>query len=167
MTVPIGTITAYGGVVTGSDKQQLQQQGWLVCDGDEYLIENYTELYLKIGTYYGTGSRPENFRVPDLRGRFVRGVDSGAGRDPDAKSRTASATGGSTGDRVGSLQEDAFKEHSHEIQFNDGNQSQGDNGGRRGKYQNSYGLSTSSVGGKETRPLNIYVNWIIKAKDVD
>ena len=43
-------------------------------------------------------------KTPDLRGRFVRGVDSGAGQDPDAAKRTASALGGNTGDRVGSFQ---------------------------------------------------------------
>lgn len=163
--VPIGTITAYGGVVTGNDKQKLEQQGWLVCDGEEYLIKDYEDLYCKVGTYFGTGSRPENFKVPDLRGRFVRGVDSGTGRDPDAADRTVSATGGNTGDNVGSLQGDEFKEHSHNIPFANIAQSQGSDGGRRGVYADDYPVSTSAVGGKETRPKNIYVNWIIKAED--
>ncbi len=165
--VPIGTINAYGGVVTGNDKQKLEQQGWLVCDGEEYLIKDYEDLYCKIGTYFGTASRPELFKVPDLRGRFVRGVDSGTGRDPDAADRTASATGGNTGDKVGSLQGDEFKKHSHKIQFNARSQSYGgDSSGRKGMYQDDYDLSTDSVGGNETRPKNIYVNWIIKAEDL-
>ncbi|NEN92589.1 MAG: tail fiber protein [Okeania sp. SIO3H1] len=164
--VPIGTISAYGGVVTGNDKQKLEDQGWLVCDGGEYSIGKYEDLYCKIGTYFGTVSSPGNFKVPDLRGRFVRGVDSGTGRDPDAADRTASATGGNTGDNVGSLQGDAFKEHSHKIKFDNSFQSNGPNSdSRRGRFQNDFDLSTNSVGGSETRPKNIYVNWIIKAED--
>ncbi|NEO55203.1 MAG: tail fiber protein [Okeania sp. SIO3B5] len=163
--VPIGTISAYGGVVTGNDARDLENQGWLVCDGEEYPIKDYEALYCKIGTYFGTASRPELFKVPDLRGRFVRGVDSGTGRDPDAADRTASAPGGNTGDQVGSFQEDAFKKHSHKIEFNDLHQARNPDGNRQGQYQEEDGLSTSSVGGSETRPKNIYVNWIIKAED--
>jgi len=165
--VPIGSITAYGGVVTGNDKQKLQQQGWLVCDGEEYLIKDYEDLYCKIGTYFGTGSRPENFKVPDLRGRFVRGVDSGRGRDPDAASRTASAAGGNTGDKVGSLQGDEFKSHYHTIRGSGAlNKSETvRTGSTNGDPERN--PPTTTVGGEETRPKNIYVNWIIKAKDVD
>ena len=165
-TVPIGTITAYAGDTNGNATGLLAAQGWLICNGEEYPIDDYPELNRIIGTYYGTADRAGYFKLPDLRGRFLRGVDAGAGRDPDAKDRTYSAKGGNTGDRVGSAQADAFKKHSHKIQFNSGRQSNGNSGGRRGKYQESYDLSTSRVGGSETRPKNIYVNWIIKASDL-
>lgn len=104
MTVPIGTIMAYGGLVDSNAKGQLERQGWLVCDGENYLENDYPELENTIGVMYGT-SRPGMFHVPDLRGRFVRGVDHGTQRDPDASSRGASAPGGNTGDKVGSVQE--------------------------------------------------------------
>ena len=101
-----------------------------------------------------------------MRGRFVRGVDNGTGRDPDANSRGASAEGGNKGDKVGSVQEDAFKKHSHKLPLNSDHQAKGGGGGRRGKWQEELNLSSEEFGGEETRPKNIYVNWIIKAKDM-
>ncbi|MDY7003807.1 MAG: phage tail protein [Cyanobacteriota bacterium] len=164
--VPIGTINAYGGVVTGSDKSELQTQGWLVCDGDEYLIAEYENLYCKIGSYYGTASVPEKFKVPDLRGRFVRGVDSGTGRDPDAGSRGASAPNGNTGDNVGSLQGDEFKTHFHEFIRRKSTTVRDGSPLFEGAGGSDSIQKTKNTGGQETRPKNIYVNWIIKAKDV-
>ncbi|NEQ38787.1 MAG: tail fiber protein [Okeania sp. SIO3I5] len=164
--VPIGTITAYGGVVTGSDARDLESQGWLVCDGEEHLTRDYEELYCKIGVYFGTPSRPGYFRVPDLRGRFVRGVDNGTGRDPDAADRTVSATGGNTGDRVGSFQEDAFKAHTHNFKVGGQNGSGHYNTVGVGSETNIQDAKMIARGGSETRPINVYVNWIIKAKDI-
>ncbi len=161
--VPIGTITAYGGLADDDAKEQLQSQGWLACDGGEYSRSDYPELFIMIGGSFGSGDNIKTFNVPDLRGRFVRGVDSGTGRDPDAKSRTASATGGSTGDRVGSFQQDQFKSHSHSYTvFPSG---RGDIAS--GTYWQQGSGTTGSTGGSETRPKNINVNWIIKAEDVD
>ena len=163
MTVPIGTIMAYAGAVDGNAKGQLERQGWLVCDGEEYSEADYPELENTIGVYYGRPSRAGMFKVPDLRGRFVRGVDNGAGRDPDASSRGASAEGGNTGDMVGSAQDDAFKSHEHQYTVH-GNT----NAVEPYKYPGAGGgnpkKKTAATGGKETRPKNIYVNWIIKAK---
>ncbi len=62
-----------------------------------------------IGTIHGAGDGATTFNLPDYRGRFLRGVDQGAGRDPDATGRTAPATGGNTGDTVGSIQVEATK----------------------------------------------------------
>ncbi len=88
LTAP-GTIVAYGGTVA--------PPGWVMCDGAEYDATDpaYAGLFATIGTTFGGSG--EMFKVPDLRGRFVRGVDNGAGVDPDAATR-----GG--GDAVGSTQ---------------------------------------------------------------
>ena len=48
--------------------------GWLACDGSEYNINDYPELFSVIGTTYG-GDGTQVFRVPDLRGRALAGVD--------------------------------------------------------------------------------------------
>ena len=58
-----------------------------------------------IGKAWGSATT-FTFTVPDLRGRFLRGVDGGAGNDPDRNSRGAINPGGNTGDNVGSLQGD-------------------------------------------------------------
>lgn len=106
--------------------------------------------------------------VPDLRGRFVRGVDAGKGRDPDAGSRTASAPNRNTGDKVGSLQGDLFKAHTHNMAVAKPQVVAGSY--RKANISNIDvpldAYQTSSTGGNESRPKNIYVNWIIKAENL-
>jgi len=97
LKVPVGTVGAYGGDIAGARLAELRDEGWLLCDGQGYPPrDEYVELYGVIGYLFGVDGR-ENFRVPDLRGVFIRGTDHGRGMDPDAGAR-------STGDKVGSLQ---------------------------------------------------------------
>lgn len=172
--LPIGTILAYGGLVSGSSQGDLARAGWLVCNGDAISRNDYAELFNVIGNMFGSGNYVSTFNLPDLRGRFVRGVDNGAGRDPDAKSRTASSSGGNTGDNVGSVQEDEFKKHNHLLP-----NIPKDTGGKYGAPMGGSGLGitwpgyngtptpvSDDVGGSETRPKNIYLNYIIKAKNL-
>lgn len=100
-----GMIIAYGGSAAPS--------GWLLCDGSAVSRTTYAALFAVISENFGQGDNSTTFNVPDLRGRFLRGVDGGAGNDPDAASRTAIATGGNTGDAVGSLQGEEYKSHTH------------------------------------------------------
>jgi len=99
--IPYGTIIAYGGE-NASDPPT----GWVYCDGSGLSSANYPNLYAAIGTSWGGNST--TFLVPDLRGYFLRGVDDGAGVDPDAQTRlpSTSTNGGNSGDNVGSLQLD-------------------------------------------------------------
>ncbi|MFK0732349.1 MAG: phage tail protein [Gloeotrichia echinulata GP01] len=163
--VPVGTITTYAGSVKGNARGQLERQGWLVADGQTINRTDYSALFAIIGNIYGDGDKVTTFNLPDLRGRFVRGVDDAAGRDPDAKSRTASGSGGNTGDNVGSVQEDDFKSHTHKFSIN-GNT----NATTPYKFEGAGGAIiekvTQNTGGNETRPKNIYLNYIIKAKNV-
>lgn len=154
MTVPIGTIMAYAGDNEGNSIGYLEELGWLFCDGEQHSVEEYEHLFHFIGTYYGTAEKAGYFVVPDLRGRFLRGVDHGANQDPDAAQRTASAPGGPAGDHVGSAQDGQSG-----FVWNGGNMRGG----------GDYGAPFPSGGGDnvgECRPVNIYVNWIIKARDV-
>jgi microcystin-dependent protein len=149
-----GFIQAYGGTSAPS--------GWLICDGASYLRSSYSTLFAIIGTAYGSADGT-HFNVPDLRGRFARGVDGGAGNDPDAATRIASATGGNTGDNLGSLQEDELKSHTHVTPIPTMSyQSGGNTNGLRGDGANPYNQTSNPTGGNETRPKNVYVNYIIK-----
>ncbi|SAI74734.1 Phage Tail Collar Domain [Bordetella ansorpii] len=118
---PVGIVIPYAGPLAATDtgaaididqiRAGLSRHGWLYCDGSAYSKQAYWELYGVIGTRFG--SNGDTFNVPDLRGRFVRGVDGGAGNDPDAGSRSAKPDSGATGDTVGSWQADAFQGHEH------------------------------------------------------
>lgn len=70
-------------------------EGWLPCDGSAVAIERYPDLYHAIGTTYGPGGKPRMFRLPDLRGRFVRGWNNGSGR------------------KLGTYQDDCLQRHAH------------------------------------------------------
>ncbi|KXB31727.1 hypothetical protein AT959_05055 [Dechloromonas denitrificans] len=56
--------------------------GWLICNGQTILRADYAALFAAIGTMYGAGDGLTNFKVPDLRGEFLRGADLGRGVDP-------------------------------------------------------------------------------------
>ena len=51
------------------------QPGWLECNGSYQLIATYPELYSVLGTSYGPLSGA-SFKLPDLRGEFLRGNTS-------------------------------------------------------------------------------------------
>ena len=87
---PTGSILPFGGT-TAPD-------GWAICDGSLLSRTEYASLFNTIGTSNGEGDGSTTFHLPDLRGRFLRGTDNGAGRDGDAGSRTAANTGGNAGD---------------------------------------------------------------------
>jgi hypothetical protein len=158
LPIPVGTIMAYGGDTTNPTvKEELKAKGWLPCDGTAYSRSEYPDLASAIGNSFGVSGAL--FRVPDFRGRFLRGVDQGQGRDPDASSRS-SEKGGNAGDRVGSVQDDQFKAHSHTYQYFPGER--GDIAS--GSYWKSKEAQTGTTGGNETRPRNVNVNWIIKGK---
>ena len=135
--------------------------GWLECNGQAISRTVYLNLFNAIGTYYGIGNGTTTFNVPDLRGKFVRGWDHGAGNDPDAASRTNRGDG-TTGDNIGTKQADGFKAHTH-YHYGDlglGTEPGGTN--FRDGSENSWIVNSSSTGGNETRPENIYVMWCIK-----
>ena len=149
--VPPGVLNPYTGTTAPS--------GYLMCDGASYLRTTYPELFVVIGTAYGTVDST-HFNVPDLRGLFLRGFDSGAARDPDRATRTALLAGGATGNNLGSYQTDSFKSHTHTVSSVVSSTPGANNGIFSGF---STGTVTSSAsGGNETRPANVYVNYIIK-----
>jgi hypothetical protein len=171
--VPSGTMVAFAGTTPPN--------GWLRCDGSPVPTTQYPDLFAAIGTAWGAPDAT-HFNLPDVRGRFVRGTDRGAGRDPDANSRTSSNPGGNTGSAVGTVEGHAFASHDH--------------GGQTGELVNATGgwnlyvnyggagpsgpaianMTQSNVsnylwqhthtiaaqGGSETRPVNVDVEWIIK-----
>jgi microcystin-dependent protein len=84
-----------------------------ICDNSTLAISSFAKLYENLGGAWGQSGGSMN--IPDLRGRFPRGVDGDASRDPDKASRTAANTGGNSADAVGSVQDDAMQGHRHQI----------------------------------------------------
>jgi microcystin-dependent protein len=154
---PPGTVVAYMGTTAPA--------GWLLCNGASVSRSTYASLYAVIGNASGSADT-NSFNVPDLRGRFLRGWDNAIGRDPDRFSRNAMAAGGNTGDAIGSIQADAFKNHSHNFYDTYTNFSQTSASGGAGNTGATGTLeqvdTTFHAGGSETRPINAYVNYIIK-----
>lgn len=56
--------------------------GYLKANGAEISRTAYANLFSAIGTTFGSGNGSTTFRVPDLRGEFLRGWDDGRGIDP-------------------------------------------------------------------------------------
>ena len=151
--MPVGTVVPYFGATA--------PQGWLLCDGAEISRTAYADLFAAIGTSCGSGNGSSTFYLPDLRGMFLRGVDGNANIDPDKNSRSAQNFGGNTGNNVGSLQNDTLASHSHSqnLMTNSGGTFK-TSSGSGSEAQNAD--TTGNTGGTETRPVNVYVNFIIK-----
>jgi microcystin-dependent protein len=151
--IPTGTIMIFGGT--------LAPVGWALCDGSQMSRTNNASLFAVVGNNFGAGDGTTTFHLPDFRGRFLRGTDGGAGRDPDRVSRTAMNSGGNTGDNVGSMQGDAFRAHSHGITLQVFSNA-GSAGAMAANPGSTTTVNSNTTGGQETRPLNANVNYIIK-----
>lgn len=174
---PVGSVIAMAGSCPG---------GYLEADGTSLSRTAYPELFSAISTNHGFVDS-NTFRLPDYRGRFLRGVDGNAGNDVDKASRTAMNLNGVAGNTVGSLQGDAIRNitgrwwnswnnpskgfHGLVTQgafYNDTTVPQGisrvggyDDGGGAGGYP---ALDASRVVpvGSDNRPKNAYVRYCIK-----
>ncbi|MGA2217309.1 MAG: phage tail protein [Terracidiphilus sp.] len=163
-----GTIVMWGGEF---DKVPA---GWLPCDGRQVSQETYSKLYGVIGLNFGDNPISGNFYLPDLQGRFVRGADNGAGRDPDVNTRTDMQNPNAQSKTVGSVQDFAFQLHFHNYLFpstdlqvavgglSSTNIGSGGNvSASTGPIGNTFPDPTPCYVSTETRPLNAYLNFII------
>lgn len=149
--------------------------GWLLCDGKEYSRNAYASLFAVLGETWGKGDGRTTFNVPDLRGMFLRGLDSGKNID---KERC-----------LGSRQEESFKAHTHEGKTNSAGKHQHvfqgvksvivqrnldewkayaygeDSPNSLTKFagEHEHQIFLEKTGGDETRPVNVAVVYAIKA----
>lgn len=178
--VPIGTILPFYGT------QEQRPEGYLFCDGREFLRDQYPELYEHL-----VNANPDlhvdddKAKLPDLRGEFLRGVDFGRGIDTEREAEE--------GHTLGSVQDSqaAVTKHDHKLSQNH-SVSWGWSGGwgRAGNtkavnyhpstrpdrdpnpHRQAPGLGSdpymtvlpeATAPDIETRPRNIAVNFIIRA----
>lgn len=175
---PVGVIRPYAADVVPI--------GWAECDGDALISTNSPLLFSVIGTRFGNGSIDkdgaatvggEDFNLPDLRGRFVRGHNNGSGNDPNAGARGSDSLGANpgqpwrntnglgvvgqvTGDNIGSMQGSSFTTHTHTIAPG-GTIQRGPDGAVpiRG---NGATNSATPLGRDDTRPVNISFMYIMR-----
>lgn len=187
-TVPVGAVVAFAGQLgtpvpntatpagdipapAGSPAAAtvpIEAWGWMACDGRTLGAAEYPELFAVLGYLYGGSD--DSFNLPDYRGYFLRGADWGAGNDPDAASRTP-PPGGTAAD-IGSTQPSALLSHKHNYpeSIPAGLAQEGSDSGVPGTTQELTDVPvaddgsafTTQVSQKETRPINIYVAYIIK-----
>ncbi len=159
--VPTGASLPYAGTAAPT--------GFLLCDGSAVSRTTYAALFAVIGITAGQGDGSTTFNVPDYRGRFLRGVDGAASRDPDSAGRTAMNTGGNTGNNVNSIQVQSTGPHTHSV----GTRPNGGTSiGAGAQFIDealvstgggpAYTTSSQSSPSAESRPINAYSNFIIK-----
>jgi len=102
-----------------------------------------------------------SYKVPDARGYFMRIVDDGAARDPDAATRTNRGDL-ETGDIIGTLQGEQFKAHTHTAHQSTTLFLDIQGASNKTLPQPPSTIATGSAGGTETRPINIYVKLAVK-----
>jgi hypothetical protein len=123
--------------------------GWFECAGQTLDRVSYLDLFNVIGYTYGESGN--SFRLPDLRGEFIRGWDNGKGTD--------------AGRVFGSNQLDEFESHTHPYTalYNGVYSGAGYPGfDGTGDGITSPTKTTSPTGGSETRPRNVALLPCIK-----
>lgn len=161
--------------------------GWILCSGSEVKAAVFPRLFNVFGYLYGKGNQEGQFMVPDYRGYFLRVLDTeedANNLDPGLKSRKKYGTGqrvvnGSTGtdNGVGSSEECMVQMHQHHYYNYPGDNpvppSPPPPPSQASNVQKKTGNPTSDllVGGNvipasdaaETRPINIYINYLVYA----
>ena len=189
---PIGSIMPYFG--DGSDMTTLEMGGWYLCDGRAINTTTMNQLEQTevnaLKAILSNSGNPSPNNLPDLRGYFLRGADRGTGNDPSAASRGGSGNKvGSTQNadvgvhsHTGSTSGAGGHDHNYTDYFfaehNGGGSSQGssstdyDNNptsNRTGTTtwvgDHTHTVTINNSTGTETRPKNVYVNYIIKCRN--
>ena len=92
LALPSGIINPFAGI-TAPD-------GWLLCYGQAISRTVYSDLFIALSTTYNIGGEAgTDFRLPDLRGRAIAGMDNMGGT---AINRITNAVSGITGTTLGS-----------------------------------------------------------------
>ena len=136
--LPIGAYLSY-------PSQKTIPAGFLIADGRSLKKSEYAELFTVIGyTYGGSG---DNFNLPNFAdGKFMRSIGGNAAA-------------------LGQVQQDEIKSHSHGIGQQPG-VGQSNNGGSGPFAGSNNHIQSGATGGNETRPYNMAVVVLIKAKEV-
>lgn len=144
---------------TGISFTDAKPANTLWIDGSELPVDAaYNDLNTYLNGIYGTGPGGRSY-LPPAKGYFLRVTDGGAGIDPDAASR-ADRGDGTTGDNVGTLENDEFKSHTHDVPLYEYTTGETDTFANGVAPSNGTGI-VNAAGGSETRPKNINIRMYI------
>lgn len=143
---PAGVIVPFGGTTAPS--------GYLACQGQIVSRSTYADLFAAIGTTWNlAGESSSEFRLPDLRGAFLRGTGS---------HMTHNMANGNdyAGPSVGSFESDQNQSHTHVLLAGAG-------AGHTHTFDRTIGengnsMVTEPTGGDEARPFNAGILYCIK-----
>lgn len=155
------------------------EPGWLKCVGSVLIRSAYPKLFAVIGTTYNIGGElSTEFRIPDWRGMFARGLDESRGVDtgralgntPQASQNLAhghSASSSSAGLHSHTTQIPREKISAEKVTVG-GNAVCGDESTEGYDFwptnnsgAHTHTISIGSNGGTEARPVNLpHVRWI-------
>ncbi|MBO6740485.1 MAG: tail fiber protein [Phycisphaerales bacterium] len=173
----VGMVTAFAG--------EDIPDGWVICDGSPLPIEEHEDLHQVIGqTYLQDGKHDgtqvntgTHFRVPDLRGMFIRGFDGSGRVDKEVMREFGTSQDWTTGMPENKFATKSSGKHSHKFGGTNGNghgsaafPGAGDDGAggwddNRGETRSNGTHSHEVTGGdKETRPVNVTMYYIIKVR---
>lgn len=166
---PLGTILSFGGT-TAPD-------GWELCHGQLLSRTEYADLFAVIGTNFGAGDGSTTFKLPDLRGEFLRGAgtNSHSFSYDGGQTTTREGDGGTVGQHQASTVAVPVFRWNEQIYFEKdtpwGLQSadRAVNGTAYQYAQNVPGgsASQSTTAYYTSRPTNTSVEFIIKVKKTD
>ncbi|MGA1249966.1 MAG: hypothetical protein ACO3YM_05725 [Candidatus Kapaibacteriota bacterium] len=192
--IPVGTIWAYMGDGTDLDDLAMGGWYLCRGQAISSLSELTTDEKNELEGLFTRSNKPNPTSLPDLRGMFLRGADESSGNDPNRSTRTGGDNVGSYQDdnfreHNHSGLSDWSGSHTHSlnapsgyrwVRFSGSNTPTtgiADGSGDEMDFYNpgaTSGGSTSDPGnhrhgiswdgGSETRPKNVYVNYIIKCR---
>ena len=163
-STPAGVISMFGAPTAPT--------GWIPCDGRLLSRTQYGALFSAIGEWWGRGDGQTTFAVPDLRGVFPRGADAGRNIDPNRAFASFQDSQNRWHSHSGSIGEAGEHNHSYTRWVHRGEGPDGKNGwdwfaettdftSMAGRHNHS--LTINGDGGNEARPVNIAIQYIIKA----
>jgi microcystin-dependent protein len=158
---PLGTIVAFAGRDEPQDKSG-DNDKWLICDGQTITKSDYGAFvagFVKL--LRPLDEKGESYALPDLRGSFLRG-----GNPPGTDSKAGKPSG-----PLGSIVDPALGAHSHPLPtgYDDYPLMQGSDHYLSNNWMNGLvgGKATQATGagiGRETRPVNANLHFIIRVK---
>lgn len=105
--------TLFAGAI-GTFASETPPPGWLIANGGAVSREVYKTLFLRYGTRFGGGDGSSTFNLPDLRGVFLRGLDSGRGLDVSRSAGTEQSDENESHTHGGSTASSGSHTHSSE-----------------------------------------------------